>query len=191
MYFTQYSYRPASVEPAHKQQQQIASWVIQQLPTAFRYEHCGSTAIGVPGKGIIDIACLYPNVKSDVAAKQRAVESIIPQLQALGCEWQLAKSMFPAYRPRLDIGVMIESTDRLNPSLGNVINVHIHLLEYHSIEHQKQRYFRQRLLCSKALRNQYMRIKADLVEQGITEHQAYGQAKSEFIKTILQELYQR
>lgn len=180
MQFVPYQYRPAALHPFHCDYVHLADWVIQQLPQQYRYEHFGSTAIGVQGKGVIDIACLYNNVAGDISAKQTAVDQALPQLLAMGCEWQWGKTLFATYRPRLDIAI--------NTAQGAHINVHIHVIEYRSKEHLQQRYFRQRLLVSPALRAQYAQCKQHIIDQGITEHHAYGKAKSVFVKRILAEM---
>ena len=180
MQFVSYHYRPAALHPFQCDYVNIAVWVMQQLPKQYRYEHFGSTAIGVQGKGVIDIACLYPNVAGDMSAKQTAVDHALPQLLEIGCEWRWGKALFATYRPRIDIAV--------NTSAGAHINVHIHVIEYQSKEHLQQRYFRQRLLVSPALRLQYAQYKQHIIAQGVTEHHAYGKAKSVFVKRILAEM---
>ena len=180
MHFAPYQYRPARLHPLHCDYVNIANWVMQQLPVGYRYEHFGSTAIGVQGKRVIDIACLYPNVAADFSAKQTAVDQVVPKLLAMGCEWHWGKTLFATYRPRLDIAV--------STAQGEKINVHIHVIEYQSKEHLQQRYFRQRLLVSPAWKAQYAEYKQYIIAQGITEHQAYGKAKSAFVKRVLAEM---
>lgn len=180
MHFAPYQYQPAALQAVRCDYVTIAQWVMQQLPKHYQYEHFGSTAIGVHGKAVIDIACLYPNVAGDSSAKQTLVDQTVPKLLAMGCEWQWGKTLFSTFRPRLDIAV--------STAQGEIINVHIHVIEYHSKEHLQQRYFRQRLLNSPALRQEYMQYKKHILDQGITEHQAYGKAKSAFVKRILAEM---
>ena len=172
-------------------------------------EHIGSTALEVAGKGIVDIA-LYlspslsrastsPNLShsnngssvlssSTITSFNTTFENlshtdkvalITKELTSLGFAFEHGRGQFKADRPRLDVSI---------ESANKVYKVHCHLLIQCSIEQQKQRYFRQRLLMSPVLRQQYAHIKQNLISAGITEHQEYGLAKSHFVKSILTEL---
>lgn len=187
MKFTTYEYRPVSMELTYQSYHSIVAWLKMRLPCAYRYEHFGSTAIPIAGKGVVDIACLYPAGDNSISYKQSQVDQALLALTAFGCEWHHAKDLFKPHRPRVDIGVLIEHGDALfvNEQTAQ-INVHIHLIEAYSAEHLKQRYFRQRLLLSPALCVQYIQYKAQFIEQGHTEHQVYGEAKGRFVKQVLQ-----
>lgn len=180
MQFAPYHYRPVALHRVNGEYVKIAQWIMQQLPKPYQYEHFGSTAIGVEGKNVIDIACLYPNVAGDINAKQVAVDQAVTKLVAIGCEWCWGKALFATHRPRLDIAVC--------NAQGDIINVHIHVIEYYSKEHLQQRYFRQRLLVSPALQAEYVAHKNTIIALGTTDHQAYGKAKSTFVKRVLAEM---
>ena len=188
MQFTPYQYRLASMEPVTQSYRPIVDWLKMQLPSAYQYEHFGSTAIPIPGKGVVDIACLYPAGDNSISYKQAQVDQAMSALIMLGCEWHHAKHMFKPFRPRVDIGVLLEPSDTMFVDAQHpLVNVHIHLIETYSKEHLLQRYFRQRLLLSPALRAQYAQCKAQIIAQGYTEHHEYGDAKGRFVKQVLQD----
>lgn len=231
MYFSQYHYSPAEYAAYDPSSRAVAQWLIGALRTHLSssldrnfnaivpvMEHIGSTALGVAGKGIVDIAlylspslsrastgpilshsstgpilshssnCSSLSSSSTTTSFNTTLENlshtdkvalITRELTSLGFVFEHGRGQFKADRPRLDVSV---------ESAGTVYKVHCHLLIQGSIEQQKQRYFRQRLLMSPVLRQQYAHIKQNLISAGITEHQEYGLAKSHFVKSILTEL---
>ena len=222
MHFSPYHYSPAEFAAYDPSSRPVAQWLIGALRTRLSsssernlnaivpvIEHIGSTALGVAGKGIVDIALyLSPslshsntgpilsrvsnrssvsNLSTDISFNTKLedlshtdkVALITRELTSLGFVFEHGRGQFKADRPRLDVSIK---------SAGETYKVHCHLLIQGSIEQQKQRYFRQRLLMSPALRAQYALIKHNLITAGITEHQAYGLAKSQFVKSILAEL---
>lgn len=169
----------------HPKQHLVRQWCISRLREVFaqpyQIEPIGSTVLGIKGKGIIDIVIYYPcpvqdTLKNDV--KMRLIQPVVEILEASGWEYEYGKKQFPAHRPRYDIGITFDQAH---------FNVHCHLLPYGGEEMRKQRFFRQRLLQSPALRAEYVVVKETLIADGITDQLAYGRAKSSFIKRVLQE----
>lgn len=204
MHFSLYHYSPAEYAAYDPMSRVVAQWLIHALRKHFALstshningivpviEHIGSTAIGVSGKGIIDIAMyLSPSIPESARAQSMCqslenlshaekIELLMMALTKLNFVFEHGAKQFDIHRPRLDVTVVSEEKS---------YKVHCHLLVQGSIEQQKQRYFRQRLLMSPVLRHQYEGLKQQIVGAGITEHLQYGQAKRHFVKSILAEL---
>jgi GrpB-like predicted nucleotidyltransferase (UPF0157 family) len=144
--------------------------VIQGIEPQLQVEHVGSTAVaGCGGKGIIDLAVLYPKGLLDRA---KAV------LDGLGFQKQGGLEPFPEDRP-MRLGC-IEHNDR-------PFRIHAHVILSGSPEHGELLWFRERLRRDPVLRNRYEARKQEILALGIRDSLEYCKAKGEFIMDVLRE----
>lgn len=149
----------------------VARELIQLIQTdGIDVMHFGSTSAKVGGKGIIDLSVLYHKGKFELA---------VERLKTLGFQDQIAEKPFPPERPRKDGAVIFE---------GQKYLVHAHVIEKGSIEHHRQKEYKDYMLSNPCARQEYELSKKAILEQGIREQEAYGKLKSPFVKSVLNKL---
>ncbi len=137
------------------------------LPTLC-VEHVGSTAVpGCAGKGIVDLAVLYP--PGQLAAARALVDS-------LGFQHQPQRDPFPEERP-MRVGALVHA--------GRKYLLHLHIIAADSYEAVELLRFRDRLRAEPALRDAYVARKREILAAGTTDSLDYCQAKADFIKGLL------
>lgn len=142
---------------------------IETLSPGLHVEHVGSTAVpGCGGKGIIDLAVLYP---AGELTRARAA------LDALGFQRQTGADPFPEDRP-MRVGAV--------PWGARMFRIHAHVLAQDATEVQELLWFRNRLRMDEWFREAYVTEKRRILGQGITDSLAYCRVKGEFIASGLQ-----
>jgi GrpB-like predicted nucleotidyltransferase (UPF0157 family) len=155
-------------DPAVKAVAQIIADAIRKAEPRLQIEHIGSTSVpGCKGKGIVDLAILYPH---GLLATAREV------LDGLGFQKQGGTEPFPEERP-MRVGCVQHD--------GNSYRVHAHVLALGCEEHFELVWFRDRLRSDAALREQYENRKQAIVDAGIVDSLEYCKAKGAFITEIL------
>jgi GrpB-like predicted nucleotidyltransferase (UPF0157 family) len=166
--FSPYQLVPASFNPWRPIFIDVAEAVIAKLKHPdFEFLHFGSSSFKVAGKGIIDISMLYQPGSLELAVKY---------LNDFGFLRQHSQKPFPDTRPRKDIAIIY---------LGVTFQVHMHVIEKNSAEHQKQSHFKTYMLENPQARDEYESQKRRILEQGLSHQDDYGKAKSPFVKGIL------
>jgi len=165
-----YEVKPAAVLPWDARSPDVAQRVIAliapEVPEA-TVEHIGSTAVpGCDGKGVIDLMLVYPAGALEVA--KAAVDR-------LGFQRWDAPGAHPESRP-VRIGAIEHD--------GALFRIHVHLLEADAAEVEQQRLFRDRLRANPALVANYVAVKREIIERGITWGPSFGEAKSAFIAGV-------
>jgi GrpB-like predicted nucleotidyltransferase (UPF0157 family) len=131
-------------------------------------EHIGSTAVpGCAGKGVVDLAVLYP--PGLLGAAKEA-------LDALGFQRQSTRDPFPEDRP-MRLGAVRHE--------GALFRVHAHVLAPDSPEFAQLRAFRDRLRTDPAFRAAYEATKRAILAAGVTDSVGYSEAKGPFIRAAL------
>jgi len=143
---------------------------IQSVEAALQVEHVGSTSVpGCGGKGIIDLAILYPQ---GLLARARAV------LDGLGFQKQGGPEPFPENRP-MRVGCVEHD--------GRPFRIHAHVIALGSAEHGELVWFRETLRGDSALRQRYEERKGAILAMGIEDPLEYCKAKGAFITDALNE----
>jgi len=143
---------------------------IQRIAPQLRVEHVGSTSVpGCGGKGIVDLAVLYP---VGHLARARAV------LDELGFQKQDGPEPFPESRP-MRVGCVEHD--------GQSFRIHVHVIALGSEEHQELVWFREALRANSELRRGYQERKRAILASGITDSLQYCKAKGTFIQDALKE----
>jgi GrpB-like predicted nucleotidyltransferase (UPF0157 family) len=143
--------------------------VLARVDPAIEVEHIGSTSVpGCGGKGVIDLAVLYPDGHSE---QTKAV------LDQLGFQRQTGRELFPESRP-MRVGSI--EYDR------KAFRIHAHVIALGSAEHQELVCFRETLRARPELRSQYEQRKLAILASGITDPVDYCHAKSGYIQDVLQ-----
>jgi len=143
---------------------------IQTIAPELRVEHIGSTSVpGCAGKGIVDLAVLYP---TGHLARARAV------LDELGFQKQSGPEPFPESRP-MRVGSLEHE--------GHSFRFHAHVIALGSEEHQELVWFREALPANSELRRGYEERKRAILASGITDSLPYCKAKGTFIEDALKE----
>jgi GrpB-like predicted nucleotidyltransferase (UPF0157 family) len=143
---------------------------IQSMAPELRVEHVGSTSVpGCGGKGIVDLAVLYPD---GFLARARAI------FDDLGFQKQSGQDPFPESRPMRVGGVERD---------GQSFRIHAHVIAVDSDEHQELVWFREALRLSSELRHSYEERKRAILARGITNSVEYCKAKGVFITDALKE----
>ncbi|WP_321365442.1 GrpB family protein [uncultured Desulfuromusa sp.] len=137
---------------------------------AFEVIHIGSTAAMVGGKGIIDLSLLY---------EKGCLSAAVNYLKSLGFQDQGSGKLFPDERPRKDGAVIYQ---------GRKYYIHIHAIENGSEEHKKQLKFREYMLANASARTLYEQKKQSILAAGITDQKEYGEKKSPFVKSQLNQI---
>ncbi len=143
---------------------------IQSAEAELQVEHVGSTSVpGCGGKGIIDLAILYPQ---GLLARARAV------LDGLGFQKQGGPEPFPENRP-MRVGCVEHD--------GRPFRIHAHVIALGSEEHGELVWFRETLRGDSALRQSYEERKRAVLAMGIEDPLEYCKAKGAFITDALNE----
>src|SRR6266446_9762377 len=143
---------------------------IQSVEPELQVVHVGSTSVpGCGGKGIIDLAILYPQ---GLLARARAV------LDGLGFQEQGGPEPFPENRP-MRVGCVEHD--------GRPFRIHAHVIALGSEEHGELVWFRETLRGDSALRQSYEERKQAVLAMGIEDRLEYCKAKGAFITDALNE----
>lgn len=143
---------------------------IQGVEPELQVEHVGSTSVpGCGGKGIIDLAVLYPE---RFLARAREV------LDGLGFQKQGGSDPFPESRP-MRVGCVQHA--------GQAVRIHAHVIALGSDEHGELVWFREALRGNSALRRSYEEHKQAILAMGIDDSLEYCKAKGTFITDALNE----
>lgn len=152
---------------------QVATHVADLLRTrmpSLRVEHIGSTAVpGCAGKGIVDVAVIYP------AGELEAARALV---DSLGFQHQPQRDPFPEDRP-MRVGVL--------RCTGRKYFLHVHVVAADSPEVARLLKFRDRLRADSALRDAYVACKRKLLAAGITDSLDFCMAKGDFIEAVIQD----
>jgi GrpB-like predicted nucleotidyltransferase (UPF0157 family) len=133
-----------------------------------RVEHMGSTAVpGCGGKGIVDLAVLYPD---GLLARARQV------LDDLGFQKQTGREPFPETRP-MRVGAC-----RIR---RRCYQIHAHVIAGGSHEQRELLWFRDRLRADVELVRRYERRKREILASGIIDATDYCKAKGDFITHVV------
>jgi len=144
---------------------------IQRVEPQLKVEHVGSTSVPeCGGKGIIDLAVLYP---AGFLARARAM------LDNLGFQKQGGPEPFPESRP-MRVGCVEHD--------GRPFLTHAHVIDLDSDEHRELVFFREALRASSRLRHCYEARKRAILAMGIRDPIEYCKAKGAFITDALKEL---
>ena len=168
-------YLPSSAEfrPYHPAVTEVARRLrdaIQSRETQLQVEHVGSTSVpGCGGKGVVDLAVLYPE---GFLASAKAV------LDGLGFQRQGGPEPFPEDRP-----MRVGSVDHD----GRPFRIHAHVIALGCNEHSELIWFRDALCRDSALRHRYEESKRAILAQGIHDSIEYCKAKGSFITDALKE----
>jgi GrpB-like predicted nucleotidyltransferase (UPF0157 family) len=143
---------------------------IQTIEPQLQVEHIGSTSVpGCGGKGIIDLAVLYPE---GLLAGARAA------LDNLGFQRQGGREPFPESRP-MRLGCIGHN--------GQSFRIHAHVIALDSDEHRELVWFREALRVNPELRQRYEERKREILASGIEDSVDYCKAKGTFITDALKE----
>ena len=160
------AYDPQVVEVAH-----LLAAALRRVEPKLKVEHVGSTSVpGCGGKGIVDLAVLYPE---DFLARARAI------LDHLGFQKQGGRDPFPESRP-MRVGCVEHD--------GRPFLIHAHVIALDSDEHRKLVFFREALRANATLRHHYEDRKRAILAMGIRDSVDYCKAKGTFITDALKEM---
>lgn len=147
----------------------IIAGAILRLDPTLGAEHVGSTSVpGCGGKGVIDLAVLYP---PEGLARARDV------VDRLGFQRQPGPEPFPESRP-MRVGAY--------QFAGRVYFVHAHVLEMGCSEHSELLAFRESLRSSPARRKAYESNKRSILSSGVTDSAEYARIKGAFVREVLE-----
>lgn len=125
-------------------------------------EHIGSTSIpGLAAKPIIDIVVSIDNPENEEEYKDN--------LEGIGYELRVREPDFYEHR-------MFRTHKR---------DVHLHIFPSNCIEIDRYITFRNALRDSLSKREEYHTLKANLINQGITDMNEYASKKGEFIESVI------
>lgn len=145
----------------------VASLIQSQLPTV-SIEHIGSTSVpGCGGKGIVDLAVIYPEGQLEAARNT---------LDGLGFQRQTTRNPFPEDRP-MRVGSIEHE--------GSVFRLHVHVLSASSSETEQLRAFRSELESDSVLMAEYMEQKRAILASGCTDPVDYSFRKGGFVAEVL------
>ncbi len=135
-------------------------------PTAIEIEHVGSTSVpGLWAKPVIDVDLVVPD-SSDEAA-------YVPALEAAGFELRARQPEWEQHR-------YFRSTDP---------DANLHVFSPGSVESQRMRRFRDRLISDAADRTSYAALKRALAHQGFTDVMHYNNAKAALVYDIYERIF--
>jgi GrpB-like predicted nucleotidyltransferase (UPF0157 family) len=130
-------------------------------------EHVGSTAVaGLGGKGVIDLALIYPS--GGLVAARDAVDQ-------LGFQRQRTRDPFPEERP-----MRVGSVDWH----GKRYRLHVHVITAESAEVDDLLSFRDSLRRDVGLCEAYANLKREILGTGVTDSLDYWKAKSAFFVSM-------
>ena len=147
----------------------LADWITAKEPR-LQVEHVGSSAVpGCGGKGIIDLAVIYPD---------GLLKAAVSALDDIGFQRERSRKPFPESRPML-VGCTRHS--------GVQYPVHAHVLVENSSEVDEILWLRDRLRSDVALRRAYEAEKVRILAEGVLDGVDYAEKKGEFIRRVLAE----
>jgi GrpB-like predicted nucleotidyltransferase (UPF0157 family) len=130
--------------------------------TALRIDHIGSTSVpGLAAKPIIDVLVVVPNSADEA--------SYLPPLESAGYVLRVREPTFHEHR-------MVRTPER---------DVHVHVFSPGSPEIDRYLIFRDRLRTNPADRARYEATKRNLATRSWPDLNAYADAKTEIIESIL------
>lgn len=142
--------------------------LLQESFPAVVVEHVGSTSIpGCPGKGVVDMMCLF----SDGAER----EAIKDALERLGFQHQRGANRFPEERP-MRLGTLAHD--------GDTFLLHVHVIPADSEEVAHLRRFRERLRADPALVASYAARKREIIAAAMPSWD-YTELKGAFIEAVV------
>ena len=157
------TYNPAVAEIARQ-----LRGAIRDVEPKLQVEHVGSTAVpSCGGKGLIDLAVLYP---AGLLDRAKVV------LDELGFQKQGGPEPFPEERP-MRVGCLEHG--------GHPFQVHAHVIALDSEEHSELVWFRDALRRDPLLRRRYEERKRAILAMGIQDSLEYCKAKGAFITNAL------
>jgi GrpB-like predicted nucleotidyltransferase (UPF0157 family) len=168
-------YFPAPAEfraydPAVKEVARLLRDFIQNVEPQLQVEHIGSTSVpGCGGKGIVDLAILYPEGLLSIA---RSV------LDVLGFQKQGGPEPFPEERP-MRVGCVEHE--------GRSFRIHAHVIVLDCDEQDALVWFRNLLRRDAVQRQRYEERKQAILAMGINDPLEYCKAKGAFITDALKE----
>src|SRR5262245_2773902 len=146
-------------EPAFKEIARLFRDAIQHAEPRLQVEHIGSTSVpGCGGKGIIDLAVLYPE---GLLARAKTV------VDELGFQKQGGPEPFPEERP-MRVGRVEHN--------GRLYGIHAHVVALASEEHGELIWFREALIGNATLRQRYEERKRRILATGIHDPIEYCKA---------------
>lgn len=141
---------------------------VQSVEPRLQVEHVGSTSVpGCGGKGIIDLAILYP---------EGLLNSAKAVLDGLGFQRQGGPEPFPENRP-MRLGCV--------EYRGRPFRLHAHVIALGSDEHDEMVWFRETLIRDSELRQSYEEHKRAILAMGIDDSLEYCKAKGPFVSDML------
>ena len=157
------AYDPLSPQVA----EQVAECITSRMPDVV-VEHVGSSAVpGCAGKGVIDLAVIYPKGRLE-AAKAALAE--------LGFQPQTTRDPFPEDRP-MRTGSFC--------CAGQTYRLHAHVIAADSPETGELLLFRNALRNDRRLVEAYVAFKQAILSAGVTDSVAYAIAKGDFVQDFL------
>ena len=164
---------PAEFRPYDPATGEIAAKLRDEIRTTeprLEVEHIGSTSVPrCSGKGIIDLAVLYPE---GLLAAARDV------LDTLGFQKQGGPEPWPEDRP-MRVGSVEHD--------GQLYQIHAHVIALDCNEHYELVWFRDLLCRDSSLRQRYEERKRAILAMGIDNSLEYCKAKGTFVEDILKE----
>jgi GrpB-like predicted nucleotidyltransferase (UPF0157 family) len=155
-------------DPAVAEMARTLGEAVREIEARLQVEHVGSTSVpGCGGKGIVDLAVLYPQ---GLLATARSV------LDGLGFQKQGGPEPFPEERP-MRVGGIAHA--------GRSYRIHAHVVELDGDEHHAMVWFRDRLRGDAALRQRYEARKQSILAMGINDALEYCKAKGDFVTEVL------
>jgi len=154
----------ADYDPAWAMKYEAHARVISDVlgSTLLRIEHIGSTSVpGLAAKPIIDILTVVPNSADE--------SSYVPQLLAAGFSLRVRETNFFEHR-------MLRTASH---------DVHVHVYSPDAPEINRNLTFRDRLRRNEADRTRYEAVKRQLAAQSWPDMNAYADAKSDIIESII------
>jgi GrpB-like predicted nucleotidyltransferase (UPF0157 family) len=175
MHILPYSSLPAEFrdyDPEAVEVVRLLKDAIESADSQLRVDHIGSTSIpGCGGKGVIDLAILYPEGH---LARARTT------LDKLGFQKQSGPEPFPEDRP-MRVGCLEHK--------GRRFQIHAHVIAVDSQEYGELVWFRDRLRCDSSFRQRYEERKRAILANSIRDSLEYCHAKGEFITDALKQLH--
>lgn len=166
-----YEHLPAAYHPWDAASPRVAAALAELIvcrDARLRVEHIGSSSVpGCGGKGVIDLAVLYP--EGLLEAARQAVDG-------LGFQRQDTRDPWPESRPMRQGAVEFE---------GRVFRIHAHVIAAASDEVPQLLHFRDRLRADDALRADYEAAKRRILERGVSDPIDYSIEKGEFVQSAL------
>lgn len=169
---------PASLEAYDDRSPIVAAFILHNLSTsvpALEGEHVGSTSIpGCPGKGVIDLMLLYHS--------QDELSAINGALFSARFQRQKTRDPFPDDRP-MRVGLLEHD--------GRKWRIHVHVIPHISQEVHELKFFRDTLIADPDLRSQYVEIKRQILDSGVTDSVDYAERKADFIQSVITRTHAR